>query len=232
MGFHCCRRPVRGVSSSKQRDICRGINLENVWQMNEKRPLPVAFNNVEQTMQPVINNMKYFTRLVGNQVRFTIPSCYPSWTEVLEEQRARLHSIIESYFYFQGNQSSNEYRTIYVAVDLLAVDRYRYYKLKAYNHLNGRSALTSSQVLISWNKTNRGKAKYLSVQGSKSFSATRYNQHKLVEVRETQETQFAFSCASVDERAIAREQRLSGIVPKDDEKIGEDENEDGGLEDP
>ncbi|KAL2486273.1 hypothetical protein Adt_31029 [Abeliophyllum distichum] len=46
-------------------------------------------------MQPIENNTKYFMHLVENQVRFTVPHCYPSWTEVLEEQRARICSIIE-----------------------------------------------------------------------------------------------------------------------------------------
>ncbi|KAL2486948.1 hypothetical protein Adt_31704 [Abeliophyllum distichum] len=50
---------------------------------------------VERTMQAIENNTKYFTRLVGNQMRFTVSLFYPSWIDVLEEQRARLHSIIE-----------------------------------------------------------------------------------------------------------------------------------------
>ncbi|KAL2461223.1 hypothetical protein Adt_44643 [Abeliophyllum distichum] len=77
-------------------------------------------------MQPIENNAKYFTRLVGNQVRFTVPPCYRSWTEVPQEQRARLCSIIEE-------RSSK-------------------------------------------NKANRGEANNPSVQGSKSFSATRYDE--------------------------------------------------------
>ncbi|KAL2486931.1 hypothetical protein Adt_31687 [Abeliophyllum distichum] len=50
---------------------------------------------VERTMQAIENNTKYFTRLVGNQMRFTVSLFYPSWIDVLEEQRERLHSIIE-----------------------------------------------------------------------------------------------------------------------------------------
>ncbi|KAL2517181.1 hypothetical protein Adt_13428 [Abeliophyllum distichum] len=46
-------------------------------------------------MQSIKNNAKYFMRLVGNQVRFTVPPYYPAWTDVPEEQRARLHSIVE-----------------------------------------------------------------------------------------------------------------------------------------
>ncbi|KAL2491265.1 Uncharacterized protein Adt_26893 [Abeliophyllum distichum] len=113
----------------KRRGISRGINLEKVWQANGKMPLPIAFDNVERTMQPIGNNAKYFTTLVGNQVRFTVPPCYPSWTEVPEEQRARLHSIIE------GDWSPDEYRAVCAAVDRLAADRYHDYKLKAHNHL-------------------------------------------------------------------------------------------------
>ncbi|KAL2497679.1 hypothetical protein Adt_23229 [Abeliophyllum distichum] len=55
------------------------------------------------------------------------------------------------------------------------------------------------------NKANRAKTKYPSVQGSKSFSAMHYDQHKLVEVSETQQTHVASSGASVDEHASARE---------------------------
>ncbi|KAL2485044.1 hypothetical protein Adt_29800 [Abeliophyllum distichum] len=46
-------------------------------------------------MQSIGNDAKYFTCLVGNQVRFTVSPCYSSWTKVSEEQRARLCSIIE-----------------------------------------------------------------------------------------------------------------------------------------
>ncbi|KAL2492613.1 Uncharacterized protein Adt_28241 [Abeliophyllum distichum] len=73
----------------KRRDIFRGINLEKVWQANGKMPLSIAL------MQMIGNNAKYFTRLVENQVRFTMSPCYPSWTKVLEEQRAPLRNIIE-----------------------------------------------------------------------------------------------------------------------------------------
>ncbi|KAL2532187.1 hypothetical protein Adt_05538 [Abeliophyllum distichum] len=110
-------------------------------------------------MQPNENNTKYFTRLVGNQVRITMPPCYPSWTEDLEEQRTRLHRIIESYFDLQGDRSLDEYRTVCAAVDRLAVDRYHDYKLN----------------------------------------------DKLVELRETIQTQVATSGASLDKRAIAKE---------------------------
>ncbi|KAL2480009.1 Uncharacterized protein Adt_32975 [Abeliophyllum distichum] len=55
------------------------------------------------------------------------------------------------------------------------------------------------------NKINRSKAKYLSVQGLMSFSATRYDEDKLVELRETQHTQVASSGASLDKCAIAKE---------------------------
>ncbi|KAL2525437.1 Uncharacterized protein Adt_10491 [Abeliophyllum distichum] len=92
-------------------------------------PLPIAFDNVECTMQPIGNNAKYFMRLVGNQVRFTVLPCYPLWTEVQEEQRLRLHRIIE------GDRSPDEYRAVCATVDRLAADRYRDYKLKVHNHL-------------------------------------------------------------------------------------------------
>ncbi|KAL2518242.1 hypothetical protein Adt_14489 [Abeliophyllum distichum] len=90
---------------------------------------------VECTMQPIRNTVKYFTCLVENQMRFTVHPCYPSWTEVSEEQRARLRSIIESYFDLQGDRSPDEYREVCAAVDRLVTNRYRDYKLKAHNHL-------------------------------------------------------------------------------------------------
>ncbi|KAL2471473.1 Uncharacterized protein Adt_04730 [Abeliophyllum distichum] len=113
----------------KRRGISRGINLEKVWQANGKMP-----------MQPIENNAKYFTGLVENQVRFTVPPCYPSWTEVPEEQRARLRSIIESYFDLHGNRSPDEYRAVCATVDRLATIRYRNYKLEEHNHLKAHGA--------------------------------------------------------------------------------------------
>ncbi|KAL2541606.1 Uncharacterized protein Adt_02584 [Abeliophyllum distichum] len=195
--------------------ISQGINLENVWQANGKMPLPIAFDNVECIMQPIKNNVKYFMCLVGNQVRFTVPPCYPSWTEVPEEQRARLRSIIKS----------DEYRTVCAAVDRLAADCYQDYKLKAHNHLkaHGPSCPYDKMSSEDWqkcidfltsptfverstkNKVNRDKTKYSSMQGSKSFSVTRYDEDKLVELRDTQQIGVASSSASLDERAIAKE---------------------------
>ncbi|KAL2498320.1 Uncharacterized protein Adt_23870 [Abeliophyllum distichum] len=75
----------------KRQGIFQGINLEKVWQANGNMPFPI----IERTMQLIENNVKYFSRLVGNQVRFTVLQCYPSWIEVPEEHRARLRSIIE-----------------------------------------------------------------------------------------------------------------------------------------
>ncbi|KAL2457999.1 hypothetical protein Adt_46123 [Abeliophyllum distichum] len=123
---------------------------------------------------------------------FTVPPCYPSWTEVLEEQRARLRSIIESYFDLQGDRSPDECRTVCAAVDHLAADRYQDYKLKE---------------RFTKNKVKRGKAKYPSVRGSKCFSAMHYDevQDKLVELRETQQAQVTSNGTSLDERAIVKE---------------------------
>ncbi|KAL2526633.1 hypothetical protein Adt_11687 [Abeliophyllum distichum] len=73
---------------SKRRGIFRGINLEKIWQANEKRPLP--------TIQSIENNVKYFTRLVGNQ----------------------------NYFDLQSDRLPDEYWAVCAAVDHLAADRY------------------------------------------------------------------------------------------------------------
>ncbi|KAL2533364.1 hypothetical protein Adt_06715 [Abeliophyllum distichum] len=56
-------------------------------------------------------------------------------SEVPEEQRTRLCSIIESYFDLQGDRLPDEYMAICAAVDRLVADRYCDYKLKAHNHL-------------------------------------------------------------------------------------------------
>ncbi|KAL2466543.1 Uncharacterized protein Adt_42394 [Abeliophyllum distichum] len=144
-------------------------------------------------MQSIRNNAKYFTHLVGNQVKFTVPPCYPLWTEVTEEQPAWLRSIIDSYFDLQDDRSSDEYQIVCAAVDCLAVDRYRDYKLKAHNHLKAHGPNRPYDKLSTkdWqkcidffngpafversvkNKANRDKAKYFSVQGSKNFFAMR-----------------------------------------------------------
>ncbi|KAL2542966.1 hypothetical protein Adt_03944 [Abeliophyllum distichum] len=232
-------------SPSKRRGISLGIKLEKVWQANEKRPLSIAFDNIKHIMQSIRNNAKYFMRLVGNQV---------------------------SYFDIQDVRSPNEYQTACATVDRLTIDCYRDYKLKAHNHLKEHEPsrlygklsaekwqkcidFFTSPTFVNGQQRTRpigGKAKYLSVQGSKSFSATRYDsvQDKFVEVRETQQTQITFSGVLVDACAIAKEvlkerrrhaqlhrmertiahlttnlqQRISGVVPEDDE----DENENGG----
>ncbi|KAL2471008.1 nuclear transcription factor Y subunit beta [Abeliophyllum distichum] len=95
------------------------------------------------------------------------------------------------YFHANGNQTPDEYR-----VDRLAADSYRNYKLTAYNHLkeHGSSCPYGELYAEKWqkyidfytspnfverltkNKVNWDKAKYLSVQGSKSFSTTRNDQ--------------------------------------------------------
>ncbi|KAL2465975.1 hypothetical protein Adt_41826 [Abeliophyllum distichum] len=80
-----------------------------------------------------------------------------------------LRSIIESYFDLQGDRLPNEYWAVYATVDRLAANHYQDYKLKAHNHLKahrpsspydelprtGRSALTSSQVLLLWKDRQR-----------------------------------------------------------------------------
>ncbi|KAL2485671.1 Uncharacterized protein Adt_30427 [Abeliophyllum distichum] len=202
------------------------LNLEKVWQVNRKKPLPIAFDNVEHTMQPIENNAKYFTRLIGNQVKFTMPPCYPSWTEVPEEQLARLQLL----------RLPDKYQAVCAAVDRLVADRYRDYKLKVHNYLKEHGPSRPIQRAIcrglersTKNKANRDKVKYSSVQGSKSFSTTCYD-----EIERDSETQqwpgiiesfqtfhtfrygnwvnlqaagdyVTFSDASVDERAIAKE---------------------------
>ncbi|KAL2471331.1 Uncharacterized protein Adt_39467 [Abeliophyllum distichum] len=172
---HRLASTCESAPSPKRRGISRGINLEMVWQANGK---------------PFGNNAKYFTLLVGNQVRFTMPSCYPSWTEVPEEQRARATSMCRAIGLL------DEYRGVCAAVDRLAADRYSEYKLKVHNHLKahapsrpyGEMSAEDWQKCIDFftsptfversskNKANRGKAKYPSVQGSKSFSAMRYDE--------------------------------------------------------
>ncbi|KAL2480525.1 Uncharacterized protein Adt_33491 [Abeliophyllum distichum] len=185
---------------SKRRGISRDLNLEKAWQANGKMPLSIAFDNVEHTMQPLVNNMKYFTRLVGNQVRFTVPPCYPSWTDVPEELRAWLCSIIKSYFDIQGNRSPDEYLK-------------QHGPSRPYDELSAKDWQKCIDFLTSptfverstKNKANQGKAKYSSMQWSKIFFATRYDEDKLVELRETQQTHVASNGASVDKYAIAKE---------------------------
>ncbi|KAL2491727.1 Uncharacterized protein Adt_27355 [Abeliophyllum distichum] len=77
--------------------------------------------------------------------RFTVPPCYSSWTEVPEEQRAQLRSIIESYFDLQGDRSPNEYWAVYTTVDRLVANHYRDYKLKARTRLSIRLRGTFNQ---------------------------------------------------------------------------------------
>ncbi|KAL2532484.1 hypothetical protein Adt_05835 [Abeliophyllum distichum] len=133
----------------------------------------------------------------GLRVWFTVPPCYPLWTEVLEEQWTRLGGSVTR----------------------------RDYKLKAHKHLKEqRPSRPYSKLFVEdWqksidfftsptfverltkNKTNQGKAKYPSVQGSKSFSAMHYDEYKLVALRETQQTQVDSNGTSVDERAITKE---------------------------
>ncbi|KAL2505167.1 hypothetical protein Adt_20788 [Abeliophyllum distichum] len=80
-----------GASDPPYQLPCRLVSACESGQREEA----TSFDNVKHTTQPIENNTKYFTRLVGNQVKFTVLPCYPSWTEVPEEQRARLRGIIE-----------------------------------------------------------------------------------------------------------------------------------------
>ncbi|KAL2526038.1 Uncharacterized protein Adt_11092 [Abeliophyllum distichum] len=119
-----CSNNIRSNSPSpKRRGISRDINLEMVSQANGNMPLPICI------VQPIKNNAKYFTRLVGNQVRFIVPPCYPSWTE--------------------DNRSPNEYWAV-----CATVDRYRDYKLKAHNHLkaHGTSRPYGEMSVEDWQK--------------------------------------------------------------------------------
>ncbi|KAL2505734.1 hypothetical protein Adt_21355 [Abeliophyllum distichum] len=86
------------------------------------------------------------------------------------------------------------------------------------------------------NKANRGKAKYLSVQGSKIFSAMHYDQF----CEDAQNDDPRFSMYEAQLRRIERtivlftanlEQRLPEIVPDDNKEVAEDKNDGGGLGD-
>ncbi|KAL2474821.1 hypothetical protein Adt_35557 [Abeliophyllum distichum] len=171
-------------------------------------------------------------RLVENQVRFTVPPCYPSWTEVLEEQWTWLHRIIKSYFDLQGDRSLDDYQVVRATIDRLATARYRDYKFRAHNHLKAYGPsrpygnmsaeywqkcidfFTSHTFISSKNKTNRDKAKCPSVQGSKSFFATRYDKLRRMQ-REIELLKNSISVA----------------VPVEDENENENEDEEEGLGD-
>ncbi|KAL2505868.1 hypothetical protein Adt_21489 [Abeliophyllum distichum] len=131
-------------------------------------------------MQSIENNAKYFTLLVGNHVRFTVLLYYPSWTE--------------SYFDLQGDWSPDEYLAVYAAINRLAANRYQDYKLNAYNHLkaHGPSRPYGEMSIEDWQKCI-------------DFFTSPNFMDKLVELRETQQTQVAFSGTSLDERAIVNE---------------------------
>ncbi|KAL2479299.1 hypothetical protein Adt_32265 [Abeliophyllum distichum] len=74
------------------RVFIEALTLRRFGKSNGKMPLPITFDNVECTMKPIKNNVKYFTRLVGNQ----------------------------SYFDLQGDRSLDEYQVVCTAVDRLA----------------------------------------------------------------------------------------------------------------
>ncbi|KAL2480043.1 hypothetical protein Adt_33009 [Abeliophyllum distichum] len=142
---------------------------------------------------------------LSSNAQFTVPPCYHSWTEVLEKQRARLRSIIE------GDRSPNEYQVVCAAIDRLATDRYRDYKLKAHKHLKVHEPNRYGEM------STKDWQKCIDFFTSPTFV------DKLVELIETQHTQVASSGTSLDERAIAKEVlgeqrghvRGVGRVPKD-----------------
>ncbi|KAL2491431.1 Uncharacterized protein Adt_27059 [Abeliophyllum distichum] len=70
---------------------------------------------------------------------------------------------------------------------------------------NSFSLMRQLSERLTKNKADQDKVKYPSVQGTKSFSATRNDQYILIEVREIQQTQVASNGASVEELAIAKE---------------------------
>ncbi|KAL2471163.1 hypothetical protein Adt_39299 [Abeliophyllum distichum] len=102
--------------------------------------------------------------------------------------------MLRSYFDLQDDPSSDEYRAICATVDRLAADPYRDYKLKAHNHLiaHGLSRPYIEMSAKDWQKC-------IDFFTSPTFV------DKLVELKETQQTQVASSGVSLDERAIAKE---------------------------
>ncbi|KAL2470913.1 hypothetical protein Adt_39049 [Abeliophyllum distichum] len=92
-------------------------------------PSATPTGSIRPASLPNENNAKYFTHLVENQVRFTMPPCYPSWKDVPDEQQTQLCSIIED------DRSPDEYRVVCATIDCLAAYRYLDYKLKVHNHL-------------------------------------------------------------------------------------------------
>ncbi|KAL2491517.1 Uncharacterized protein Adt_27145 [Abeliophyllum distichum] len=149
---------------SKRQSISQGINLENVWQANGNRPFPIAFDNVEHIIQPIRNNAKYITCLVGSQVRFTMTPCYPHRQRF---QRSSEHGYIVS------SRATLIFRAISRPTSTRRPSR-------LYGEMSDWQKCIdffTSPTFMEWctkNKSNRGKAKYPIVQGLKNFSATRY----------------------------------------------------------
>ncbi|KAL2526872.1 hypothetical protein Adt_11926 [Abeliophyllum distichum] len=146
-----------------------------------KRPLPIAFDNVEYTMQPIRNNAKYFTLLVGNQVRFTVLPFLPF-----------MDRVATSIFKMIG--CPTKYQAVCAAVDYLAVDCYRDYKLKTRNHLKAHrpSRPYDEMSADDWQKCT-------------DFFTSPTFVDKFVALRETQQTHITSSGASLDDRAITNE---------------------------
>ncbi|KAL2487319.1 hypothetical protein Adt_32075 [Abeliophyllum distichum] len=93
--------------------------------------------------------------------RFTMPPYYPSWTEVPEEQRARLRSIIEVHNHLKAHGPSCPY-------DELSAEDWQ----KCIDFFTSLTFVERSTK----NKANWGKAKYLSLEESKSFPVTHYDE--------------------------------------------------------
>ncbi|KAL2543136.1 hypothetical protein Adt_04114 [Abeliophyllum distichum] len=55
--------------SEKRRGPARCLNLDRAWEANGKQPLPSLFDMVEQTLQPIGQNVKLITRLLENRIR-------------------------------------------------------------------------------------------------------------------------------------------------------------------
>ena len=70
--------------------------VKKIWEANGKRPLPIMFNMVEQTLHPIGENAKLFSRCVGNEIKFFVPLYYHTWMDVLEHLRRHVLNVVEA----------------------------------------------------------------------------------------------------------------------------------------
>ncbi|KAL5553357.1 hypothetical protein UlMin_040758 [Ulmus minor] len=190
-------------SQPRRRGDSKGLRLQQLFNANGRRPLRIHWDRVEGTLQPIGEFHELVTRFVSSHIKHNVGPHHETWESVDAHLKEQLLNAVERYFDLRYNHTEEQYHYVRLGIDRMAQDRYRDYKYKVHQHFKLKGAdepykqmseevwkkcverFTSRKFLerSKKNESNRSKAKYPSSQGTKSFSALRYDMRN----RETEE---------------------------------------------